>query len=161
MVLRSIGLLVLLTVLSSSCDETRTKKPTKQGNIIADFDWLIGDWQRTNNQEGKITLESWGMTTDGNYRGIGWTMRGADTLSSEIMVIKKSDNGYVFEVRIPSDSIPTPFEIITAKSSTFTCVNEENEFPKRIVYMKTDKGMEAVISGDGMEIPFFFVPVEQ
>jgi hypothetical protein len=41
---------------------------------------------------------------------------------------------------------------------SFAVENPRNEFPKRIDYRKSKTGMEAVISGDGKEMAFLFVP---
>ena len=48
------------------------------------FDWLVGEWQRTNEKEGRETFEMWNKVTDYEYSGFGVTLQDGDTLKALI-----------------------------------------------------------------------------
>lgn len=50
----------------------------KAGN--ESFDWLLGKWERTNENEGRQTIEMWSKVTDSEYKGYGATLQDGDTL---------------------------------------------------------------------------------
>jgi hypothetical protein len=41
---------------------------------MQDFDWLIGNWVRTNDQPNRMTYENWSKVNDSVYNGLGYTM---------------------------------------------------------------------------------------
>ena len=44
---------------------------SKQTESTENFDWLLGKWQRTNEEQGKTTFENWEKTNNSEYNGIG------------------------------------------------------------------------------------------
>lgn len=65
-----------------------------------------------------------------------------------------------FEVTGEGENEPTVFRVTGIEKEAFSSENPENEFPQVIAYSKTADGMEAVISGNEMEIPFLFERVK-
>ncbi len=143
-------LLLSICILTISCKTD--PKLTAEEN----FDWLEGNWQRTNEREGKKTFENWKKISDTEYSGEGFTLMHTDTVFQENIKLLKTDENWTFEVRMKENDTPTVFKLTALKIGTFTCENPENEFPKKIKYEKKGIKLEAVISGGGTEIPFIF-----
>ena len=79
-----ISLVLVTTFTLTMCnakqnDQKSTTQPTEN------FDWLLGNWKRTNEEKGKETFENWKKTNDNEYKGIGFTLQNSDTLSQEQM----------------------------------------------------------------------------
>lgn len=120
-----------------------------------DFSWLVGAWERTNEKEGQKTYEYWKKKKDGLLIGMGCTLKNGDTIWKENIVLRKKDNWF-FEVTGQGEDQPTIFRLTKVNHSSFTCENQENEFPKVIQYEKSATGLKAVISGGGPNITFEF-----
>ena len=120
------------------------------------FDWLIGDWIRTNEKKGKQTFESWNKKNDSEYIGFSFTLQNNDTIWKENVRFIKLPTGWNFEVTGKGETKPTIFTVTEIKKAGFTCENKKNEFPKQIQYFKNGNNLKAVISGNGTEIPFEF-----
>jgi hypothetical protein len=138
------------------------QKPESNATPIAteNFDWLLGNWQRTNDEEDKRTYENWTKINADHYSGLGFTMQATDTISQEQMDIVKQDGQWALNVKLPSIPQPILFNFTNFDKTSFTCTNEENDFPKKIKYWINGKDLKAVISGDSLEIVFDFVKVE-
>jgi len=152
----------LLTVLSLFCflgftdinvykANTGTSNPTN-----SNFDWLLGAWKRTNDAEGSQTYEHWKKVNDTELSGWGYTLKASDTVWQESIRLIKSKDNWNFEVLGQDDIGPTIFKVTKMEMESFTCENKANEFPKKIRYAKVEKGLNAVISGDGKVILFQF-----
>lgn len=148
-------ILCLIVISLIACkDNTNTGETIQDHEIEAE--WLLGDWERINEQEGIRTFERWVKTSEDNYEGIGWTMKGPDTVFKEILQIVERDDQWNLEISGVNDT-PTPFRITDIASESFVSENEENEFPKKIEYRRKDDQLIAIISGPGREIEFIFV----
>jgi hypothetical protein len=142
--------LVILTCLACSLQSG----PEHSNNSQNDFFWLLGDWQRTNDDEGKKTFESWKQVNDSTCEGIGWTMMGEDTVFKEVMTLLKGKRFVVDGANVDGTVV---FEMSESTDSSFAVINPENEFPVRIEYIRTTTGLRAIISGESTEILFDFV----
>lgn len=157
-------LLGLAVMILASCND---KKRETQENSIAvkeaeeNFDWLTGEWQRTNEEEGRKTFEFWLKMDNGEYHGVGHTMEDEDTIWYEEMVLVDKGEVWNLEITGEGDSLPTAFELISVESQGFTSENAQNKFPKQISYSLEGDTLKAVISGGGPEIPFVFVRPEE
>ena len=124
--------------------------------INSNFDWLLGTWKRTNEAEGSETYEYWKKINENELSGWGLTLKASDTIWQESIKLIKSEDTWNFEV-LQQDAIkPTIFKVTKIEMESFTCENKANEFPKKIRYAKVEKGLNAVISGDGKVILFQF-----
>ncbi|MEP2935359.1 MAG: DUF6265 family protein [Gilvibacter sp.] len=157
-------LILFCTIVLVSCKESKEATPNVveiQQPELANFDWLLGDWQRTNDDQGKQTYEQWAKISDTQYSGLGFTMQANDTVFIEhIQLILKNDV-WTFEVTGKDQKTPTVFELITIKDKSFSCKNDENEFPNVIEYTRENNELHAVISGSDMMIPFDFIRSSQ
>ena len=148
-------LLLLTTIIFISCGNQK-KSVDQKSNL----DWLIGDWIRTNNKENNITREHWVKHGDNQYYGFGYTMVGEDTIFQEEMQIFYRDSVWILAVIMPEDSVETEFAFTKLDDQSFVSENPDNEFPKIIRYFKTSEGLNATISGNGMDVEFVFEPIE-
>ena len=80
----------------------------------------------------------------------------SDTVWQETIRLIKSDDVWNFEVSQQDSKAPTIFKVTKIEMESFTCENKANEFPKKIRYAKVEKGLNAVISGDGKVVLFQF-----
>lgn len=128
-------------------------------NQAEDFDWLLGNWQRKNEQEGRQTLENWQKKSDSEYIGLGFTLQNGDTIWQERIRLIKSDNGWNFEAIGKGETSPTIFKLTRIEKESFVSENEQNEFPKKIYYYKNKDDLNAIISGGGEEVLFEFKKV--
>ena len=148
------GLICFLFIFS--CTPKANLHPTTP-NSVQDysFDWLEGDWKRTNDEAGNRTFEIWEKKSKNLYFGKGWTMNGTDTISQEIMRIMKQDQKWVLKVS-GVDFEPTEFACTNSTKNSFQFANDANDFPKLIEYSFDGKNINAQISGGGPTIPFSF-----
>ena len=153
---------ILLSVISvlffMSC-ENNPKKETKQESnteIVKSFDWLIGKWKRSNDEEGKETFEIWHKINRNEYKGWGYSMINGDTLSKENITLAKINNNWKLAVITKEENTPTYFNLIKSDKSSFTCENNEIDFPNKIEYWKEGRVLMAKVSSSDLEIEFFF-----
>ena len=160
-------LLIILSILALSCKQAPEENTTNSGNLNvaaqtkAPFDWLVGDWKRTKEEEGKATNEFWEKVSDIEYSAIGFTLENADTVWQERMHLLKKQDAWVLAIRAPEDPAPVFFEVTSVGGYTFTCENPKIEFPKKIKYWKSKTGIAAAVSNSEVEIPFQFEPLKE
>lgn len=152
---------IIILIFCLSCKEgERLMEVNEMPTTNSDsFDWLLGEWKRTNEQEGKETFETWEKAGNKEYQGFGFTMVNADTIWQENIKLINRDKGWDFEVTGQGEIQPTIFRITNIEPGKFNSENQENEFPKVISYFRKGDNLQAVISGGGIEIPFEFEPV--
>ncbi|MFT5997750.1 MAG: hypothetical protein ACI81P_000195 [Neolewinella sp.] len=119
-----------------------------------DFNWMIGRWQRGNDNPGRTTFEQWEQASETLYLGLSYTMVGTDTVWQEKMRLVATETGWTLEVNGEGETIPFPLTSI--KQGSFTSENPEHDFPKMITYALRGDSLAAVISGEGTEVPFTF-----
>lgn len=146
----------LLIALCISCAE---KKPTHSpeqevSQASPDFDWLLGNWARQNDPEGKQTFEHWRKKSESEYLGLGYTLEEQDTTWKENIRLIEESGTWRFEVS--GEGSMTSFRVSDTDSVSFVCENPDNEFPKKISYTRVGDKVNALISGGDMEIPFLF-----
>lgn len=141
--------LLLIIIVLSSCNKTEETQ----------FDWLLGNWERTNNSEGNKTYEYWTKKSNTKYIGFGCTLKNKDTVFKERIQLIKENEQWVFKVTGVNE-VPTLFPITFLTETSFTCKNPENEFPKQIVYSIEAGNLKAVISANDAQIPFLFMKIK-
>lgn len=88
-------LLFLVFILFLSCKkENDNGKYTDAGKT--QFDWLVGDWIRNNDKDGKKTFESWIKKSSSEYIGVSYTLLNSDTIWKENVKLSKLDTTLVF-----------------------------------------------------------------
>ncbi|MEN8227656.1 MAG: DUF6265 family protein [Bacteroidota bacterium] len=160
--MKKTGILLLIAVIISSfssCVEKSnngTKVRAEEKGLNENFDWLLGNWKRNNEEEGKETFEVWIKISSSEYSGIGFTMQNGDTLKQEKIRLIKPGEEWILEVQPQDEPNPITFSMTSHKEQEFICENEELDFPKLIKYWKSKNKLNALVSGDDMEIPFEF-----
>lgn len=145
-------LIVLMALITIACQKK------EQQNKIS-FDWLIGNWQRTDDQPGKTTYEHW-IKSGEIYLGNSYTIQANDTLWGEKIKLSTRGKNWVYSVSGGQSAIPTDFVLIQISKNAFVCENQQNEFPNIIRYKLNKHKLEAEIEGGEMKIPFTFKPVQ-
>ncbi len=140
----------------ASCNN---EQPSAPAETIAPktYDWLLGEWQRTNDSEGKQTFENWIRLNDSTYTSHGFTMKAADTVWQEFATLSPINSDWFFRVKMnKSDSNSTDFKLIEMGEDFFICENQQNDFPKLIKYKKSGNNILAEISADTTKVDFVF-----
>ena len=158
-------LILLLLVLSFVACKSETKEEVKDTQEAkeqtADFNWLVGEWKRIGEKEGKQTYEYWKNVDQNAYKGLGCTIQNGDTIWREDIMLSSSGTSWNFAVTTIGDSVATVFKLTEIKKGGFVCENEMNEFPKKIEYARAAENLNALISGGGPNIAFNFVPLNK
>jgi len=158
--IKTILLIIITALLFCSCTE-KNKKGTKEIKIEEktenkNFDWLLGNWKRLNEEKGKETFEIWNKESNSEYSGIGFTIQNADTIKQEIMELIKLEKNWILKVQPQDESAPITFTMTSSSEQEFICENKELDFPKLIKYWKNGNKINALIAGDDMKISFEF-----
>ncbi len=129
---------------------------TKESHAELDFDWMLGNWIRVNEDESKTTFESWKKQGGSHYVGFGYTMQGNDTVWQESVALIKTNGSWSFDVQGKGETHPTKFRLTAIQEGKFVCEEQVNEFPKKIEYWKNNEELQARISGGDVEVLFVF-----
>lgn len=121
------------------------------------FDWLLGDWIRTNEEAGRTTYESWTKISDSEYRSNGFTLAEKDTIWKEELSLVKKNNEWELIADIYGEEGPVPFKVTEIENGRFKCENKENSFPEVIIYFKDGEKLKAIISADDMLLSFDYI----
>lgn len=150
---------IIVGVFSACNSNKKSETPIELGTEQVEnpnFDYLLGEWIRTNEDPGKLTYEKWVKVNDTLYMGVGSTISNNDTIWQEKMELTTFQKIWTFRVLPNQDTIPTDF-ILTAKNdSSFTCENPENEFPKTIHYWSAKHLLIAEISDGSNSVMYNF-----
>ena len=138
-------------------DNSEQTKDLSEIKVDHNFDWLLGKWQRINEEKGIETFEVWNKESNSEYKGIGFSMKENDTISQEKMTILKSDKIWALKVIAKGEIETTNFKITNIEDFKFTCENKELDFPNKIEYWKDGDKIKALVSGTDLEIAFEFV----
>jgi hypothetical protein len=148
---------IIIIASGISCAQNNRKEITAGVNpgATVDFDWLIGNWIRTNDKEDQLTYEYWTKRSKVEYMGWGYTLQQADTIFKEHLRLIKIDNLWNFEVSGVNES-PTNFQLTDISENSFLCENKNNDFPKQIEYAGDEDILLAKISDSTTVISFSF-----
>ena len=166
--MRKLKSIIIIAILASftfiSCN---TKSKSNSINEKTEnFDWLLGIWERTNEEEGKETFENWKKISNTEYAGVGFTMQNGKVKKSEKIKLIKQKGKWDLIVEVDEanevyDKEPVTFKMTELSSSSFTCENDSIDFPKMIKYWKDGEKIKALVAGKDLEIPFEFVKADR
>jgi hypothetical protein len=116
---------------------------------LADLSWMSGDWQTAAGGRRQIE-EHWTAAAGGSMMGVSRTVAGDKTVEFEYLRIEQREDG-IYYVAHPKARCPgTDFKLTRASASEAVFENPQHDFPKRIIYRKTDDGLTASIdAGEG------------
>lgn len=126
-------------------------------NNLKSVEWIIGTWQRTNTKPGQTAYEKWEKTSKGEFRGMGVTLEGKDTVFVEKLKIMAKDNELFYVADVAHNKAPVYFKFTKLGATGFVSSNPAHDFPKEISYQLAGEKLQAKISGDGKAIGFDFV----
>ncbi len=141
----------------STSNEVDKKNATE---TVLKLDWLVGQWKRANEKEGKTTFENWEKKNDKEFAGFAYTLQKGDTVWQEKMRLVQVVQNWDLEVSGEGEKSPTIFKMTSLIARRFVCENPAIEFPKRIEYFFEDDKLKAKVSGGEMVLDFEFDPVE-
>ena len=124
------------------------------------FDWLIGSWQRTNDEVPQQTYEYWTKVNDTLYMGHGCTLIDSDTIWQEFIRLEYDTPNWYFKVTKLNDTVSTDFRLDQIDRDEFLCYNPKNDFPTHISYKINGDNLNAVIGKDSTLIPFDFIRIK-
>lgn len=144
----TILIVMMGTLISCSSSNSKKSGPT--------FDYLIGNWERTNGRPGTQTMESWKKLDNQTYKAISVTLKGKDTVYMEHCTIRKEEGNYYYIADVPQNQNPTKFKIVEFTNESFKAVNPEHDFPREINYRVSGNTITASISGGEKQIDYNF-----
>ena len=113
---------------------------------LADLSWMSGDWQTAPGGRRQIE-EHWTGVAGGSMMGVSRTVAGDKTVEFEYLRIEQRQDG-IYYVAHPKARCPgTDFRLTRASATEAVFENPQHDFPKRIIYGKTDAGLTASIDG--------------
>jgi|SRR5690349_17481683 len=113
---------------------------------LADLSWMSGDWQTAAGGRRQIE-EHWTAAAGGSMMGVSRTVAGDKTVEFEYLRIEQREDG-IYYVAHPKARCPgADFKLTRASASEAVFENPQHDFPKRIIYRKTDDGLTASIDG--------------
>ena len=124
---------------------------------IGDIAWISGDWQTPAGGRARIE-EHWTSVSGGTMMGVSRTVAGDKTVEFEYLRIEQRADG-IYYVAHPKARCPgTDFKLTKATATEAVFENPQHDFPKRIIYRKTEDGLTASIDGGegtkAMSFPF-------
>lgn len=119
--------------------------------------WLVGTWERTNIKPGIKAHEEWRLDSANQLRGVGLTMKKADTLFIERIQILMQENNIYYVADVKENKAPVFFKFTGLTQNGFVCENPEHDFPKKIEYSFKDSTLRVTISGNGRSQDYIFV----
>jgi len=149
-------IIILLAVSVFTMCNTKQNDQKTNNQEVGTFDWLLGEWKRTNDEKGKETFEIWEKINASEYNGVGFTIQNNDTIFQEKMKMQKTAGKWIFLVKTNKDEEFTKFDIDKIEEDEFECKNDTLDFPKLIKYWKNGNKINALVSGDNMELSFEF-----
>ena len=121
-------------------------KPASAADI-ADLEWLVGAWAtEAKGETARWTEERWSPARAGTMLGTGLSGRGGKALSYEFMRIAVDEKGEIAFWGSPQGATPVPFRLESMTESEAVFVNSGHNYPQRIVYRVTGRGMTATTS---------------
>lgn len=111
---------------------------------IEDLAWFAGCWSMKL-PDGTIE-EHWLAPAGGAMLGLSRTVRGGKLKEYEFLALREVD-GRLAYVAIPSRQRETAFALVRFKRNAAVFENTAHDFPQRIIYLKTDAGITAMIEG--------------
>jgi len=138
---------ILIISIVSGCSDL-----AKKNGAIDRFSWLQGHWADT----AMGFYESWEKSEKGILHGNGYQLSEGDTVFGESLSIEKSGENWAYVVSFGNEK--TVFRLMNVPGDSLVFENPENEFPKRITYLKKGQGKISVIienPGDSDKISHF------
>lgn len=120
------------------------------------FDFLVGEWTRTNEEAGEQTIETWKRLNDSTYIGHSYILSGKDTVWREKAILSPIAGVWHYQVRLMEEIEAINFRVVEADGRSFICENQHNAFPKVIKYWKDGENLQAEVSYNDSSVAYLF-----
>jgi len=163
--------ILCIGILFISCKQNEKSKTSdiavKSTEVTDNFDWLLGDWKRSNEEAGKETFESWDKISKTEYVGSSFTMQKGDTIYQEKFRLVKSKNNWSFKIQLQGEVVPSSFKMTSFNGQEFICENKQLNFPNKkldspnkIKYWINGDKLNASVSGTNIKLQFEYLKLK-
>jgi len=163
--------ILLIGILVISCNQNKQSKPIvdaiKVTEVTDNFDWLLGEWKRSNEEVDKETFESWNKIGKTEYVGSSFTIQKGDTIYQEKFRLIKANNNWSFKIQLQGEVIPSSFKMTSFNAQEFICENKALNFPNKkldspnkIKYWKNKDKLYATVSGRKIKLQFEYTKLK-
>lgn len=139
--MRIFTITIFLLLILSCKPSTQVQKP----------EFLIGNWERLNDVDGKSTYEIWNK----DFTGLGITIKNNDTVFKEILSIISINDTLTLKVEGVNNT-PTLFKFTKLTETSFVAENPTHDFPTKIKYWIENTQLKAHVSNKEFGIDFVF-----
>ena len=130
-----VGLAVLLVAMPAAAAD------------LADLEWLAGAWTtEARGEKARWTEERWSPGRGGTMLGTGLSGSGDKASSYEFMRIAVDEKGEIAFWGSPQGATPVAFRLESLRRGEAVFVNPAHDYPQRIVYRRTGRGITATTS---------------
>jgi len=153
--MRTLKLLTLGTLAACTAGSRSAESPA-----APDFGWLGGQW--CHEAGGELIEEHWLPARGDLMLGLSRTVKAGKTVSFEFLRIIHEGGGTNYLAQ-PQGAAPTAFRLTASGTGWARFENPRHDFPRRVEYRRTAKGLHAEIAGpkEGggeLVIPFDYRP---
>lgn len=127
-------------VLTAAVNQPEKNDPLERLSFMA------GSW-RISMPNGAVTEETWTTPSGGSLVGMGRSVRAGKTTFHEYLRIEARGDQIVY-VAQPMGQPPTEFKLVPGAGKQATFENPQHDWPKRIRYERTNKGLAVRVDGD-------------
>jgi hypothetical protein len=130
---------------------------------IKSLKWMLGKWE-SHSADG-VLIEEWTKANDSTFIGHAISISNdGDTTFSEISNIKERAGTITYELAV--NEIDTAEFVMTQNDSSSVFENEDNDYPKLIVYKKQGKDslyakIEGEVDGSNSKEEFTYVKIKK
>ena len=129
----------------------------QQPSKLQSLKWMIGDWQMQT-RKGQM-IESWEMKNDSTFTGKSFMLEadGSKHILENIEIAyRMHEMFYIPTVENQNNREPVKFTLLNYDNNSFTAVNNEHDYPKKISYrLYGNDSLHAKID-DGEDVPVKF-----
>ncbi|WP_276307865.1 DUF6265 family protein [Alteromonas flava] len=99
---------------------------------------MLGDWQYQS--KSRKTMESWRRVSEQTFEGEGWSylLTTPDQHQKETLRIVAMSGEVFYLAKVATNSLPVAFKLIECASTRAVFVNNEHDFPNKLVYVLRD-----------------------
>lgn len=134
------------------------QKPVDQQlSKLHSLKWMIGHWQM-HTKNGQM-VESWEMKNDSTFIGKSCMLKADGSkqiLENIALVYRMKEVFYIPTVENQNNRQPVKFKLLNYTENSFSTVNNEHDYPKRIIYRLNGKDSLHAKIDDGEDAPVKF-----
>ncbi len=127
-------------------------------NTLDSVNWLVGSW--TSDSPTLKISETWSRISSHTFEGHGKTVSVTqnELVSAETLRLVEMSGELFFWAKVKSNELPVAFKLTNCTDNTATFENAAHDFPKKLVYQKTNVDMLTVLvtgnEGKGFTIEY-------